>query len=112
MPASPPSEPARIWLVGAKGMLASALGEELAALGLSWFATDLELDIGELDPVVAYARQHRPNLIINAGGVEILGNSVSSPISITGSVSHLAVNLDGPGEGWIAAGAVTSAEGS
>jgi dTDP-4-dehydrorhamnose reductase len=71
-------------------MLASALGEELAALGLSWFATDLELDIGELDPVVAYARQHRPNLIINAAAYTRVDDAESH------EAEALRVNADGP----------------
>ncbi len=55
-----------IWLVGARGMLGTALRARLEAARVAFITTDLELDIGEAEPVLAYARREKPTLILNA----------------------------------------------
>lgn len=47
-------------------MLARALASRLDALGVSHIATDVDMDIGELERLLAFAREHRPTAILNA----------------------------------------------
>lgn len=56
----------KTWLVGASGMLASAIEPLLAERGLPFVGTDLELDIAEREQVLEFARRERPALIVNA----------------------------------------------
>lgn len=57
-----------IWLVGAKGMLGSALAERLIATRARVLMTDRELDITDKKKVLEYAKKESPGLIINAAG--------------------------------------------
>jgi len=56
---------AQVWLTGGSGMLASALRDEFDRLGVSYVATDAELDITQRERVLAAAAKHRPHWIIN-----------------------------------------------
>jgi dTDP-4-dehydrorhamnose reductase len=56
----------KVWLVGSRGMLGSALTTRLARHGLPCLATDLELDITHADAVRAFALRERPTHIVNA----------------------------------------------
>ena len=83
-------EKARVWLVGAKGMLASALGEQLDQLGVPWLGSDRELDIGDASPVLAFAQKERPTLIINAAAYTQVDDAESN------EAAAQRVNADGP----------------
>jgi dTDP-4-dehydrorhamnose reductase len=80
----------RVWLVGAKGMLAHALGEQLSELKVPCLATDRELDIAERTPVLAFARAERPTLIINAAAFTQVDDAESR------EEAALRVNAQGP----------------
>ncbi|HEY3496734.1 MAG TPA: dTDP-4-dehydrorhamnose reductase [Polyangiaceae bacterium] len=56
----------KVWLVGARGMLGSALATRLERLRVPYVTTDLELDIGQAEPVLAFALRERPTHIVNA----------------------------------------------
>jgi dTDP-4-dehydrorhamnose reductase len=53
-----------LWLVGARGMLGTALRERID--GRAVLATDIELDIGDEAAVLAFARREQPGVILNA----------------------------------------------
>jgi len=71
-------------------MLASALAEQLTALGVPWLGTDRELDIGDPAPVLAFAERERPTLIINAAAYTQVDDAE------THEAAALRVNADGP----------------
>lgn len=56
---------ARIWVVGGRGMLGQAVVGKLADLGHAVWATGREIDIGQLEPVLSFARARTPSHIIN-----------------------------------------------
>lgn len=56
----------KVWLVGAKGLLGSALHARLEGLGVAFVATDRELDVADLQAVTAFVERERPALILNA----------------------------------------------
>jgi dTDP-4-dehydrorhamnose reductase len=56
----------KVWLVGAGGMLGTAVRERLERLGLPHVRTDLDVDITDRQRVLEFARSERPRLIINA----------------------------------------------
>src|SRR5262245_44291368 len=56
----------KVWLVGAKGLLGSALHARLENLGVPLVATDRELDVADLQAVAAFVERERPALIVNA----------------------------------------------
>jgi dTDP-4-dehydrorhamnose reductase len=56
----------KIWLVGAKGMLGTALRERIALRQLSLVSTDAELDVVDLAGLLAFAQRERPTHILNA----------------------------------------------
>jgi dTDP-4-dehydrorhamnose reductase len=56
----------KVWLVGAKGLLGSVLRARLEGLGAPFVATDLELDIADLQAVTGFVERERPTLILNA----------------------------------------------
>ncbi len=87
-----PSAPAapRVWLVGARGMLARALARQLAAAARPVLLTDSELDIGERDAVLAFAERERPGLIINAAAYTRVDDAERE------SALAFRVNADGP----------------
>ena len=58
----------KIWLVGARGMLGTALLARLERLGVARVTSDLDVDIAERDRVLTFARKERPTLILNAAG--------------------------------------------
>jgi dTDP-4-dehydrorhamnose reductase len=58
----------KIWLVGARGMLGTALLARLERLGVPRVTTDLDVDIADRGRVLDFARQERPTLILNAAG--------------------------------------------
>jgi dTDP-4-dehydrorhamnose reductase len=55
----------KVWLVGGKGMLGTALRERLERSGVAHVITDLELDITDLERVSGFARSERPSHVIN-----------------------------------------------
>lgn len=81
-------------------MLASALGEQLDQLGVPWFGTDRELDIGDPAPLLAVAQKERPTLIINSAAYTQVDDAESN------EATALRVNADGPAHLADAAGAV------
>jgi dTDP-4-dehydrorhamnose reductase len=58
----------KIWLVGARGMLGTALLARLERLDVPHVTTDLDVDIAEPARVLEFARRERPTLILNAAG--------------------------------------------
>jgi dTDP-4-dehydrorhamnose reductase len=80
----------RVWLVGGKGMLASALAERLAALDVPFLPTDRELDISDSALVRAFAEREKPTLIINAAAYTQVDDAESH------EADALRVNADGP----------------
>ena len=56
----------KVWLVGAKGMLGTALAGRLEARGVRLVATDRELDIANGEQVTSFARREKPTHVINA----------------------------------------------
>jgi dTDP-4-dehydrorhamnose reductase len=58
----------KIWLVGARGMLGTALLARLERLSVPRVTSDLDVDIGERGPVLEFAQKERPTLILNAAG--------------------------------------------
>lgn len=56
----------KIWLVGARGMLGTALLARLERSGVPLVRSDLDVDVGERDRVLDFARRERPTLIVNA----------------------------------------------
>src|SRR5687767_6227735 len=57
---------AKIWLVGARGMLGTALAARIGQRGLACEATDAELDIADAERVHEFAERERPTHILNA----------------------------------------------
>jgi dTDP-4-dehydrorhamnose reductase len=55
----------KVWLVGGKGMLGTALRERLERSEVAHVITDLELDITDLERVSGFARAERPTHVIN-----------------------------------------------
>jgi dTDP-4-dehydrorhamnose reductase len=80
----------RVWLVGGKGMLASALAERLGALDVPFVSTDRELDISDPAPVRAFAERERPTLIINSAAYRQVDDAESH------EADALRVNANGP----------------
>jgi dTDP-4-dehydrorhamnose reductase len=58
----------KVWLVGGKGMLGTALRERLERFGVAHVITDLALDITDPERVSAYAYAERPTHVLNAAG--------------------------------------------
>ncbi|HEX5101607.1 MAG TPA: dTDP-4-dehydrorhamnose reductase [Polyangiaceae bacterium] len=58
----------KVWLVGGKGMLGTALRERLERFGVTHVITDLALDITDPERVAAYAHAERPTHVLNAAG--------------------------------------------
>jgi len=58
----------KVWLVGGKGMLGTALRERLESVGVAHVITDLALDITDPERVAAYAHAERPTHVLNAAG--------------------------------------------
>lgn len=58
----------KIWLVGARGMLGTALLARLERLGVPRVTSDLDVDIADRERVLEFARRERPTLIVNAAG--------------------------------------------
>ena len=56
----------KVWLAGAAGMLGSALGERLDALGVPAVRSGRELDITDARRVLDFARAERPTHVVNA----------------------------------------------
>ena len=56
----------KVWLIGARGMLGSALSARLARLAVDHVATDLELDIADASRVVEFVERERPTHVLNA----------------------------------------------
>jgi dTDP-4-dehydrorhamnose reductase len=56
----------KVWLVGGKGMLGSALRARLERSSVAHVLSDLELDIANAEAVLAFARAERPTHIVNA----------------------------------------------
>jgi dTDP-4-dehydrorhamnose reductase len=56
----------KIWLVGARGMLGTAILERLSHLGVATVTSDLELDIADRQRVLDFSERERPSLIVNA----------------------------------------------
>lgn len=58
----------KVWLVGGKGMLGTALRERLESIGVAHVITDLALDITDPERVAAFAHAERPTHVLNAAG--------------------------------------------
>jgi len=58
----------KIWLVGARGMLGTALLARLERLAVPRITSDLDVDIAERERVLEFAQKERPTLILNAAG--------------------------------------------
>lgn len=58
----------KVWLVGGKGMLGTALRERLERFGVTHVITDLALDISDPERVAAFAHAERPTHVLNAAG--------------------------------------------
>ena len=58
----------KVWLVGGKGMLGTALRERLERYGVAHVITDLALDITDPERVAAFAHAERPTHVLNAAG--------------------------------------------
>lgn len=79
-----------IWLAGGRGMLARAIQARLDVLGVSWVATDAELDIAERERVAEFARAHRPVAIVNAAAYTRVDDAEAH------EADAVRVNADGP----------------
>src|SRR5262245_8966308 len=55
----------KVWLVGGKGMLGTAVRERLERMGIAHVLTELEVDITDPERVAAFARAERPTHVIN-----------------------------------------------
>lgn len=55
----------KVWLVGGKGMLGTAVRERLERTGITHVLTDLEVDITDPERVNAFARAERPTHVVN-----------------------------------------------
>lgn len=80
----------RVWLVGGKGMLASAISERLDTLGVPFLSTDRELDITDAAAVRSFAERERPALIVNAAAYTQVDDAESH------EADALRVNAQGP----------------
>lgn len=60
--------PSLVWLVGAHGMLASALRARYERHGITCLLTDRELDVSSREQVLSFAREECPEQIVNAAG--------------------------------------------
>ncbi len=65
-------------------------------------ATTINADVFDMDGATSHDWNIQASLTVNAGSVEVLGNSVEGTINITGGSGRLTINLDGPGETWTA----------
>ena len=60
----------KVWVTGAKGQLGSAVCERLEKEpDCTVFCTDRETDIAKLDEITGFAREHRPDVIVNCAGM-------------------------------------------
>jgi dTDP-4-dehydrorhamnose reductase len=56
----------KVWLIGGRGLLGSALRERLETRGIEHVETNSELDIADAARVQAFARRERPTHVLNA----------------------------------------------
>lgn len=80
----------KIWLVGARGMLGTALLARLERLSVPRVTSDLDVDIADRQRVLDFARQQRPTLILNAAGYTRVDDAE------THEADALRANGDGP----------------
>jgi dTDP-4-dehydrorhamnose reductase len=81
----------KVWLVGARGMLGTALLQRLERLAVPVVTTDRETDIGERATVLEFAARERPALIVNAAAYTKVDDAESQ------EPEALRVNGAGPG---------------
>src|SRR5262245_1483182 len=79
-----------VWLVGANGMLAGALARQLESAGAALRRSDRELDIGDGELVLDYARREQPAIIINAAAYTRVDDAE------TDAAAAFRVNAEGP----------------
>lgn len=89
----------KVWLVGARGMLGTALVARLERQA-AWIGTDLDVDITKRDAVLAFAERERPSLIVNAAAYTRVDDAE------THEEDARRVNADGPENLGLAAAAI------
>src|SRR5688572_10432350 len=90
----------KVWLVGARGMLGTALRARLEGRRVAHVSTDLELDIVDRGAVQSFADRERPTLIVNAAAYTRVDDAE------TNEETALRVNATGPENLGLAAAAV------
>jgi len=90
----------KAWLVGARGMLGTALRTRLEGERVPHVCTDIELDITERGAVQSFAERERPELILNAAAYTRVDDAEAN------EETALRVNATGPENLGIAAAAV------
>src|SRR5687768_17344834 len=90
----------RIWLVGARGMLGTALLSRLSRLGVTTVTSDLEVDIADRARVLDFSQRERPTLIVNAAAYTRVDDAE------THQTDAFRANGEGPGNLGAAAAAL------
>jgi dTDP-4-dehydrorhamnose reductase len=90
----------KIWLVGARGMLGTALLSRLSRLGVATVTSDLEVDIADRARVLDFSERERPTLIVNAAAYTRVDDAE------THETEAFRANADGPGNLGAAAAAL------
>jgi len=80
----------KVWLVGGKGMLGTAVRERLERSGVAHVTTDLELDITDLERVRDFASAERPTHVINVAAYTRVDDAEAQ------EAAALSVNALGP----------------
>ncbi len=90
----------KVWLVGARGMLGTALRVRLERQGVPHVCTDIDLDITDRSAVQSFAERERPELIVNAAAYTRVDDAE------TNEEVALRVNAAGPEHLGLAAAAL------
>ena len=79
-----------IWILGCRGMLGTELSHSFGRAGLSWTGTDKEVSILDAGALEKYAREQRPDWIVNCAAYTAVDKAEDEP-----ELCH-ALNATGP----------------